>query len=89
MQTKGIIEENLKTLNFNCLEIYRPGLLGRGDKARGNEKLGAWFQTPIPVTTIAKAMRLNAENILEKKMEYEKVMTYDNSQIYKAAGEKK
>lgn len=85
MQTKGLIEENLKTLNYDTLEIYQPGLLGRGDKARGNEKLGAWFQTPIPVTTVARAMRLNAENILEKKSEYEKVMVYDNKKIYKAA----
>lgn len=60
MQTKGLIEENLKTMNFDSFEIYQPGLLGRGEKARGNEKLGAWFQTPIPVTTIARAMRLNA-----------------------------
>lgn len=85
MQTKGLIEENLKTLNYDTLEIYQPGLLGRGDKARGNEKLGAWFQTPIPVTTVARAMRLNAENILEKKSEYEKVMVYDYKKIYKAA----
>lgn len=85
MQTKGLIEENLKTLNYDTLEIYQPGLLERGDKARGNEKLGAWFQTPIPVTTVARAMRLNAENILEKKSEYEKVMVYDNKKIYKAA----
>lgn len=85
--TKGLIEEDLTNMKFNSLLIYRPGILDRGDKARLNEKIGGFFMSPISVRTIAKAMRINAENTLEGKnpSDYEGVKFYDNKEIKKTA----
>ena len=60
MKCKGQIEEDLKGLDFVSLSIFKPGLLNRGDMYRWNERLFAWFSYAIPVSTVARAMRLAA-----------------------------
>lgn len=57
---KGLIEKDIKQLNFDTLSIFRPGILNRGDMARWNEKLSLWIMPSIPVAVVAKAMRIQA-----------------------------
>ena len=57
---KGLIEEDLLKLDFESLSIFRPGLLHRGNLARWNEKLVLWCMPSIPVSVVAKAMRIQA-----------------------------
>ena len=78
---KGLIEKDLQALDFDTLSIFRPGVLNRGDMARWNEKIiciGA-----IPVSVVAHAMRVQAELVLEHKIEEKKVYTYSNSDMRK------
>lgn len=57
---KGLIEQDVKQLDFETLSIFRPGLLNRGKMARWNEKCVLWCMPSIPVTTVARAMRIQA-----------------------------
>ena len=61
---KGLIEEDLQKLDFESLSIFRPGLLHRGDLARWNEKLALWCLPSIPVSVVARAMRIQAGTLL-------------------------
>eukprot|EP00049_Salpingoeca_infusionum_P013046 m.243343 g.243343 ORF g.243343 m.243343 type:complete len:54 (+) comp15341_c0_seq6:249-410(+) len=38
MRVKGEIEEAVKAMAFQSLDIFRPGMLGRGEAARPVEK---------------------------------------------------
>lgn len=53
---KGEVEEAWTKLGFESLTILRPGLLGRGDRARPVEKLYALLQKPIPVSVVGQAI---------------------------------
>ena len=61
MKTKGEAEEAIKALGFPTTVILRPGLLDRGDSARWVEKALGFFSAGVPVGTVARAMRLDAE----------------------------
>jgi oxidoreductase len=93
-KTKGEIEEHLKTVGFETLDIYRPGLLARGDKARTVEKIAEWIVPALPVADLATAMRLQAEKELMTSSSASaattstttpKVILHTNAQIVEAA----
>ena len=54
-------EEAVKGQGIAAVSIFRPGLLGRGQKARGVEKVAARFLTSTPAQQVAKAMIQDAE----------------------------
>ena len=57
---KGLIEEDVKAMDFATTSIFRPGLLNRGKLARWNERLFMFLSSSTPVGAVAKAMRLQA-----------------------------
>ena len=85
-KTKGQAEEELKGKKLPILSIFRPGaLLNRDNDKRWGESLLKYlpFFPKIEATDMAKAMRLEAELILERK-NIEKsveVNIYNNDQI--------
>lgn len=59
MKTKGLADEMLMRRggeHFAKISFWRPGLLGRKEKARTVEKIGAFFSSPMPVERVAAAM---------------------------------
>lgn len=54
-------EEAVKAQHFASTYIFRPGLLDRGDKARGVEQWASKFLSAMPVKVIATAMILEAQ----------------------------
>ena len=68
MRLKGEAEEGVRALGFERTLFFRPGLLDRGAKARGNERIGMAIlralnriglfkrQAPIAVETLARQM---------------------------------
>jgi len=64
-QIKGMIEEEIKAMSFIRTTIWRPGLLARGDKSRMVEWLASYIISGLPPQTLAHAMRLQAERVLE------------------------
>ncbi|CAM9895645.1 unnamed protein product [Laminaria digitata] len=64
--------------------IWRPGLLGRGVKARGVEKMARFLVTPMPVETLGRAMVMDAESKLGAGPE-ENAEIFYNKQIRKLA----
>ena len=67
LQVKGDIENYVKELSFSSFSIFRPGLIGRGDKMRTGEKFFAFLTKAIQAETIAKAM----VNVAIKRIEGE------------------
>ncbi|PSC69508.1 Oxidoreductase HTATIP2 [Micractinium conductrix] len=61
MQTKGQAEEAVKAGNFAYASIWRPGLLERGDLARGPENLYAKLVSSVASSQVAAAMVGDAE----------------------------
>ena len=57
---KGLIENDVKELNFDSLDIFEPGLLERGAMSRWNESVLTWIIHSTPVESVAHAMRLIA-----------------------------
>jgi len=85
-QTKGEIEEECKKLKFPSLGIFRPGLLDRGEKARFVEKLAGAIVTSIHVKTVASAIRVEAEQKLQKRTQkFTPWEVYHNDEINKFA----
>jgi len=78
-QTKGEIEDFVRSLNFERCQIWRPGLLQRKDKARFVEKISSFFTFAQPVDSVGKAMRLEAELALEQKSSFFRI--YENNDI--------
>jgi len=69
--------------------IYRPGLLGRGEKARWNERLISHIVSAIPVETVAKTMVAYAEHCLDEEAEEREGgpppnEVWENAEIYAA-----
>ena len=60
LQCKGLIEDHLKELNFDTLDIFQPGSLDRGAMSRWNESALKWALHYTPVQAVAHAMRLTA-----------------------------
>lgn len=60
MKTKGRAEEAVKAEGFDRVSIFRPGLLDRGELARGIEKLGMKLGSSIKVSDVAKLLILDA-----------------------------
>ncbi len=55
-KTKGMAEEGVIALGFPRTSIWRPGLLDRGDRARGVEKVGLALAGGVPVRAVAAAI---------------------------------
>ena len=51
----------MKAQGFTATFVFRPGLLERGEKARGVEKLASRLLSSTPVKDIATAMIKEAE----------------------------
>ncbi|KAL6059062.1 Oxidoreductase htatip2 [Balamuthia mandrillaris] len=86
MRTKGEMEEGVKAMPFRRTVIYRPGLLGREDRARTNEKLFGWIVKAIPVQTVGRAMVHHALELLTRKKEEEakkQSEVWGNADIYR------
>ena len=56
MKTKGEADNMAAACGFPSVSIYRPGLLGRKDKTRWNEKLFGIIAPTMPVDTVGKAI---------------------------------
>lgn len=46
-KTKGQADDFVTALKFSHLTIAKPGLIGRGDLARGVEKIASYVMTPV------------------------------------------
>lgn len=55
-RTKGQVEEGVEALRFPRTAVWRPGLLDRGDRARGVERAGLALAGGVPVRSLAGAM---------------------------------
>eukprot|EP00128_Syssomonas_multiformis_P017110 Colp12_sorted_trinity150504_noHs@3773 len=89
-KTKGEAEEAVKALKFTYTDIYRPGLLDRGEHARTIEKIGKFFMSGIPVSTVAQAMTKRALTAMRQSgtSAEPSVTVLSNKDIFAAAGEK-
>lgn len=81
MKVKGEVEESLKEMQYPKTSIFRPGLLDRGAKKRFLEKAYGWIAQSIPVSTVAKAMLVEAEKYARNKEADPAAITYENSDI--------
>jgi oxidoreductase len=61
MKTKGQAEEAVKAARFPYASILRPGLLERGELARGMEKMVARIMSSVKVSQVAHCMIADAE----------------------------
>ncbi len=87
MKQKGEVEDHWTSLAFDTLNIFQPGLLGRGDQMRPAEKVFAWVSKPIPVETVAKAIVTRLHNAVatgEVQADH-KPLRLQNDGIYKQA----
>eukprot|EP00878_Enallax_costatus_P044876 GHUV01053650.1.p1 GENE.GHUV01053650.1~~GHUV01053650.1.p1 ORF type:complete len:209 (+),score=94.39 GHUV01053650.1:36-662(+) len=60
-KTKGLAENAVTSQGFARAAIFRPGMLDRGDKARGIEKIFMPIMGSIRVSDVAKVMIADAE----------------------------
>ncbi|KAM9997773.1 hypothetical protein ACTFIY_007415 [Dictyostelium cf. discoideum] len=87
-KVKGEIEENMKKEGFHYLSIFRPGFLDRGVGDRWVENVIIKVVSSMKVSTLAKAMRIEAENELLNSPPSNTVKIYSNKEINEIAGEK-
>jgi hypothetical protein len=83
-------EEAAKKQGFATLSIFRPGLLDRGDKARGIEKMISAVASGVKVSDVAKVMILDAKRALglggsSGSCSAEPVAVYEDKAIRKSA----
>eukprot|EP00903_Cladosiphon_okamuranus_P010209 g9668.t1 len=83
-RVKGRCEQVIRSAGYPHTSIWRPGLLGRGDKARGVEKMARFLVTPMPVETLGRAMVKEAESKLGTEPR-EEAMVFSNKDIKKIA----
>ena len=69
-RVKGEIEEGVKACGFDVAVAYRPGLLQRGAKSRGVEKVAHFFR--VPSTSCASVAEKIVAQAVEKEKEKEK-----------------
>lgn len=95
-RVKGLIEKDLIALQFQCLEIFRPGmLLCNRQESRPLEAIGMaickainWIapnRLAISTDTVAKAMVYQAEKYDESTVPGPCVSVYENYEISKLA----
>eukprot|EP01065_Artemidia_motanka_P039130 TRINITY_DN47987_c0_g1_i1.p1 TRINITY_DN47987_c0_g1~~TRINITY_DN47987_c0_g1_i1.p1 ORF type:complete len:258 (+),score=81.30 TRINITY_DN47987_c0_g1_i1:55-774(+) len=89
-KTKGMAEDAVRQMQFPHLSIWRPGLLSRGDLARGVEKAGKCIGIPaIDVRVIGQAIAKDTEAVLAEPREAsaapQTVVRY-NDETYVRAG---
>jgi len=87
-QTKGQAEENVNAFNFTTTVVWRPGLLDRGEQARGVEKAAMFILSGMPVATVGRAMRIRAEEILGASNNSSKPQILFDGEIRKIASKK-
>ena len=81
-RTKARAETYIADLKFaTSATIFRPGLLDRGDKARGLEWIASALVPSISVATVARAMRVDAELALDGKLAASSFRVVDNGDI--------
>lgn len=83
-RVKAQCEQVVTSAGYPHTSIWRPGLLGRGVKARGVEKMARFLVTPMPVETLGRAMVKDAESKLGAGPEEQAEIFY-NKQIRKLA----
>jgi oxidoreductase len=79
-RTKGEAEEAVKAMGFESVSVFRPGLLGRGDKTRLIEKVAGWVSPVLQVSDLARSMVLDAARRIAAKDKGPTLL--DNSAIY-------
>ncbi|CAB1117572.1 unnamed protein product [Ectocarpus sp. CCAP 1310/34] len=84
-KVKGQCEQLVRSAGYPHTSIWRPGLLGRGSKARGVEKMARFLVTPMPVETLGRAMVMEAESKLGAPPN-DQVMVFSNKDIKKMMG---
>lgn len=77
----------MKEAGFPHTSIWRPGLLGRGDKARGVEKMARLLIRPMAVETLALAMVRDAESKIGGEAE-EDAAVFSNKDMRRLASSK-
>eukprot|EP00049_Salpingoeca_infusionum_P013043 m.243188 g.243188 ORF g.243188 m.243188 type:complete len:261 (+) comp15341_c0_seq1:65-847(+) len=65
MRVKGEIEEAVKAMAFQSLDIFRPGMLGRGEAARPVEKFFGVFTSVLKTPLLAAAMLSTAIDAIQ------------------------
>ncbi|CAM9823399.1 unnamed protein product [Pylaiella littoralis] len=83
-KVKGQCEKVVQSAGYPHTSIWRPGLLGRGDKARVVEKMFRLLVTEMPVETLARAMVAEAESKLGAPPSEEATL-FTNKEIRKIA----
>ncbi len=98
-RVKGMIERDLVTMDFSCLQIFRPGfLLCDRHERRPLEKLGMFFakgvnwmlpgRIAVSTEQVAKAMNIEAKQcMLRPESAAPLLCVYENNQIHKLASE--
>ncbi|CAM9823385.1 unnamed protein product [Ectocarpus sp. 4 AP-2014] len=81
-KVKGQCEQLVRSAGYPHTSVWRPGLLGRGSKARGVEKMARFLVTPMPVETLGRAMVMEAESKLGAPPNDE-AMVFSNKDIKK------
>ena len=79
-KSKGLIENEVMSMDFKRTSIFRPGLLIRGDRARSEEKLFANIVGGTSVEDVAKAMIYDAESS-QTNDNVEKPVIYEEKDI--------
>ena len=66
LRLKGEVEAELAALGFESLALWRPGLLARGALASTWQRVACALLPSMPVATVARAMRVEAEAALAR-----------------------
>eukprot|EP01062_Namystynia_karyoxenos_P070026 TRINITY_DN65400_c0_g1_i1.p2 TRINITY_DN65400_c0_g1~~TRINITY_DN65400_c0_g1_i1.p2 ORF type:complete len:257 (+),score=101.23 TRINITY_DN65400_c0_g1_i1:58-771(+) len=87
-QTKGKCEEAVRALHFPTTSVWRPGLLNRGELARGGEKVARCIGVPdIDVRVIGQAIARDLEAVLAAPAPQQPAfVVHNNDGIYRVAG---
>lgn len=76
---KGEVEDKLKTMGFEQLTIFQPGLLDRGEKNRFVESVGNFFVSGIKVKTVADAMIADAVHHFRETTKSTPIMVHNGN----------
>ncbi|GLC44509.1 hypothetical protein PLESTB_000065600 [Pleodorina starrii] len=81
-RTKGLAEQAVLHAGFQRVSLFRPGLLDRGAKARGGEKMFLGCLSNIHVKEVARLMILD---VLRDPSTAQPVMRFEMGDLMKAA----
>ncbi|GIL53921.1 hypothetical protein Vafri_9494 [Volvox africanus] len=79
-KTKGMAEQAALEQGFSRVSIFRPGLLNRGDKARGLEKMAHHVMSHIDVKDVARLMILD---VLREPATVQPIMRFEMGDLLK------